>query len=83
MRNSPFQQQMVKLKAPEGYAGTVGFRGFELELDDEDCIEVPSDGVPELEAHGFTRLQDAAPEKKRTGKDARARVGRNKDQAQA
>lgn len=76
-RPSPFQVKMVRMKAPEGYGGTVGFRGFELEPDEEGIIEVPDDGVSEMKAHGFSVVvtETATPKPAAKKPSSRPKVG--------
>ena len=58
MAKNPFKQDMKTLKAPEGCGAAISVGGFELEIDDKGCVEVPSAHVDSLKSHGFTEQKD-------------------------
>ena len=67
MPPSKMQNTQVRMKGPEG-SGNVCVAGFELEPDDDGCIEVPPHHVKELEAHGYRVVTLAKAEAPKKGK---------------
>lgn len=50
---NPFSQQMVKLHIPEGMGTSVSIEGFNLEGDEDRCVEVPKHLTQRLKDHGL------------------------------
>ncbi len=47
-----FQEDMQRMTLPEGLGG-INVRGFQLEPDEDDCVNVPVDAVQEVTPHGL------------------------------
>lgn len=65
---NPFKQTMVRMQLPPGSGSSISARGFELAADEDGCVEVPKELVPELECHGlraYVAPADAAPKSKK------------------
>lgn len=50
---NPWIADMRKLQGPADAGPTISIGGFELPLDAEGCVEVPSKFAPDLLSHGF------------------------------
>lgn len=50
---NPFLTSMVRLQIPAHMGTNVSIAGFSLHADDDGCVEVPKEHVPELKAHGL------------------------------
>lgn len=57
---NPFQKSMARLQLPEGFGDSISVSGFNIEADDERCVEVPRELVPQLLAHGLVEVQPKA-----------------------
>jgi hypothetical protein len=51
---NPFQQTMTKLRVPDDMSPSIAIGGFDLQADDDRCIEVPKHLAAELRGHGLT-----------------------------
>lgn len=56
-KTNPFKPSFVRLQIPAHMGGSVSVAGFNLEADDENCVEVPSEVAPLLIPHGLTPVQ--------------------------
>lgn len=63
-KQNPFKQSMARLQIPPHMGSTVSCRGFEVEADEDGCIEVPTELVAELKGHGLTDPVEAPAKKK-------------------
>lgn len=52
---NPWMADMRRMKAPADSGPTISVGGFELPMDADGCVSVPSKFEPELVSHGFTR----------------------------
>jgi hypothetical protein len=51
---NPFLQSMTRMKLPDNMGRSVSIATFNVEADEEGCIEVPAQFVNELQCHGLT-----------------------------
>ena len=51
---NPFQQTMAKLRVPEHMGESISISGFDLQADENRCVEVPKNLAAELRGHGLT-----------------------------
>lgn len=54
---NPFTKSMVKLSVPAHMGSNLSVAGFNLDTDDDGCVEVPREHVDVLKAHGLTEYQ--------------------------
>ena len=50
---NPFALDMKTMQAPKDCGDTMSVGGFDIELDENRQVQVPSKFVPDLKAHGF------------------------------
>lgn len=53
-KENPFRASMTRLQIPASMATIVNVGGFEVEADEDRCVEVPKEHVNALMAHGLT-----------------------------
>lgn len=53
-KQNPFNKAMARLQIPPHMGQSISVRGFEVEADEDGCVEVPPELVAELKGHGLT-----------------------------
>lgn len=62
-QKNPFDQGMVKMQFQPGQATSISVGGFNLDGDEDGCVEVPARLVPELKNHGLAPFQGTSVKK--------------------